>query len=103
MNLLAALPPSPLLETLGRLHVATVHLPIALLLVAGLIELWRTIRRSKGPSPTAITCLILGACSAVLASVFGWIHAGYATYAGREAQAMEWHRWLGVATSAVAV
>ncbi len=47
--------------------------------------------------------MILGACSAVLASIFGWIHAGYETYAGPEAQAMEVHRWLGVATSAAAV
>jgi uncharacterized membrane protein len=103
MILLSALPPSPWLETLGRLHVAMVHLPIALLLVAGLIELWRLIRGVKGPSPTAITCVILGACSAVLASIFGWIHAAYQTYAGPQAHAMEIHRWLGVATSAVAV
>ena len=35
------------LQTLGRFHVAIVHFPIALLLVAGMVEAWRALRRKK--------------------------------------------------------
>jgi uncharacterized membrane protein len=47
-------------QTLGRLHVVIVHFPIALLLVAGVIELYRTLRGKRGLSPTAAVCLGLG-------------------------------------------
>ena len=64
------------LQTLGRFHVAIVHFPIALLLLAGMVEMWRALRRNTQPSPTAVACLVIGGVTAVLSSVLGWIHKG---------------------------
>lgn len=88
----------PWFQTLGRLHPAVVHFPIALLIVAGLIELWQMIRRRPGASPTAVVCLVLGAISAVVAVALGLIHAHYTGMDG-----VNTHKWLGVSTAAVAV
>src|SRR5687768_6520759 len=92
------------LQTLGRFHVAIVHFPIALLLVAGMVELWRALRRSdhKQPSPTAIACLIIGGLTAVISSALGWIHKGHTSH-GAEGNALALHQWLGIAAAAFAL
>jgi uncharacterized membrane protein len=93
--------PSPWLETLGRLHVVLVHFPIALLLVAGIIEIWRAIRRKDAPSPAAAVCLGFGALWAALASASGWVHKDFSpSMAG---SALTWHTYLGFATAGVAL
>lgn len=94
---------SAFLQTLGRLHVAAVHLPIGLLLVAGIIELWRAIRRQPGGSPVSLTCLIFGGIGAGVAAVLGWIHAKFTPFAGDEARICERHEWLGFATAIAAL
>src|SRR5438552_15819301 len=91
---------SPWLQTLGRLHVVTVHFPIALLVLAGLIELTR--RRSAKPSATAITCLALGAAGAIVASTLGTIHRGFSDFTGDSSVVASRHQWLGFTTAAVA-
>src|SRR5689334_21791150 len=82
----------PWLETFGRLHVAVVHLPVALLLVAAILELWHLIRRSPTRSPSARTCLVIGAASAVIATATGWIHRGSTP----NGDTLVRHQWLGV-------
>jgi mono/diheme cytochrome c family protein len=84
---------------LGRLHVVFVHFPIALLLVAALVEAWRIVRRTPGASPTAVVCLAIGAASAVLAAVMGWYHKQSLP----DSRSLTAHQWLGMATAAVAI
>src|SRR4051794_23062221 len=96
-------PSSAWLQTLGRFHVAIVHFPIALLLVAGMAELWRSFRRSRAPSPTAIVCLVVGAATAILSAWMGWIHKGFGSFAGEQGRDLFIHQWLGIAAAIFAV
>ena len=75
---------------LGKWHPAAVHFPIALLLVAAVADLLR--KRD-------IVCflLVVGALSAVGASVLGWI-AGETT-PRTKLEELDRHRWTGVALS----
>jgi uncharacterized membrane protein len=94
--------PSRYWELFGKLHVVVVHFPVALLLVAAALELFAMLRR-RGNSPTARTCLYLGTMGALAAVAMGWVDARFMTFAGDEAKALLWHRWLGVAVAALAV
>src|SRR4051812_1455842 len=91
------------LQTMGRAHVAVVHFPIALLMLAGIVESWRAARRKVGFSSFSLACMILGAVSAIVAAIFGWIHASFSTFGGQTASVMRAHQWLGIATAAIAV
>ncbi len=95
MKELAAL--SPWLETLGRSHVVAVHFPIALLLLAGAIELPRLVLGKKDHSITAAICLALGLFFAVFSSISGWFHAK--TFS--PSAILTIHFYLGLATAAV--
>src|SRR5688572_4188479 len=88
------------MQTLGRFHVAVVHFPIALLLVAGVVELWRSLRRNRQPSPTAVACLVIGGVTAVISSALGWIHKDFTSQRGT---ALTLHLWLGIAAAATAL
>lgn len=117
--LLASSAPSrldALLKLVGRLHVAAVHFPIALLIAAALFEFLRSRRNTPAPSPAALRCLVLGALAALAAAAMGWLNAAHELAAasasgggaggggwGGEAIVLSWHRWLGVAASALAV
>src|SRR5215213_7273133 len=93
----------PVLQTLGRLHVAIVHFPIALLCVAAIVESWRILLRKKDPSQLAIFCLIVGGISAIAAGVLGWIHKGYGSFGGEQALTLGLHQWIGIAAAAASV
>jgi mono/diheme cytochrome c family protein len=92
-----------LLQTLGRMHVIIVHFPIALLLVAGAAELWRSLRKSKQPSPTAIACLVIGGLTAVASAALGWIHKGFTGFAAEGGRTLALHQWIGIAAAAASV
>src|SRR5689334_808036 len=62
---------TPLWQLAGRLHVVIVHFPIALILLAGVLELVRF--RKPQMSDAAYLCLLLGALAAVAAAALGWI------------------------------
>jgi len=96
--LLGALDGDSLLLLLGRFHPAVVHFPIALLTVAAVLEMWQIVRRKPELSPATPACLVLGALSAIAASVFGWF---FDSGDGREL--VELHRWVGIGATAVAV
>src|SRR5689334_15831645 len=89
------------LETMGRAHVAVAHFPIALLLLAGIVEAWRGVRRKQGFSSFGLSCLVLGAVGSIVAAYFGWLHK--AEFPGSTSGLMRAHQWLGIATSVVAV
>src|SRR3954447_14149319 len=88
-----------MLQTLGRFHVVIVHFPIALLLLAGAAELWRSMRRKNEPSPMAIACLITGALAAAASSALGWIHKGFTGFAGESGRTLALHQWIGIASA----
>ncbi len=58
-------------KAIGALHPASVHLPLGLLMAAGLFALLG-LTGSFAMSDTAYYCLWLGALTAVFASIFGW-------------------------------
>ncbi len=91
-----------LLGTLGRAHILIVHFPIALLIVAGLAELVHLLRLRSGRSPTAFACLGIGALSAIVASILGWLHADLEPVGSSVEELLFRHRWLGVAGAALA-
>lgn len=95
-----AISSSALVQTFGRMHVAMVHFPIALLMLAGVLEAWRLIRRKPGVSPTVVTCAWVGAIATVAAAAMGWV---LAANQGDASDALELHRWAGVATAGMAV
>ncbi|MHC4378099.1 MAG: DUF2231 domain-containing protein, partial [Planctomycetota bacterium] len=88
------------LQLLGRLHPVLVHFPIALLLVAFLFELFG-LRKAGGGS--SLTLLGLGAVSAAVAATAGWLWADFEPPSARDAEALDWHRWVGVATAVLAL
>lgn len=87
-------------ELVGRLHPVLVHFPIALLLAAAGLEGLARLRRREGHSESALVCLALGTAGAAVAAASGWelAHA-----AGRGDATLFWHRWAGVAATALAV
>lgn len=88
----------------GAFHPVTVHFPIALLLVAALLEGIALLRRRRRPRAAAVTCLWLGAVGAVVAAILGWANADAAgEFAGELAPIVSAHRWLGVALVALAL
>jgi uncharacterized membrane protein len=88
---------------LGRLHVLVVHFPIALIVLIGLIEVWRWWRRDQTPNALLLPLSILTACSAVIAAGMGWLQASSMAMAGAGADLLQVHRWTGTTTAAVAV
>jgi uncharacterized membrane protein len=85
---------------LGRFHVVIIHFPIALLTAAALAELLAARRLSRRPEPMVRSCVLLGAGSAVVAVVLGWLHADVGGFGGASAEGVVLHRWLGTVAGA---
>ncbi|TWU45041.1 Planctomycete cytochrome C [Novipirellula aureliae] len=86
----------------GYLHPATVHFPIALLLVGALFVVLGIKWPAVGTQiPTM--CLILGGASAIVATLMGWSFASEQGYGGWSKidfdSELFWHRWSGVAVA----
>ena len=82
----------PAIETLTMLHPATVHFPIALLLVAAALEALLIVRPRSGLEQTVRITLYFAAAGTVIAALFGWIHTGI--WMGGDT-VMQRHRWVG--------
>ncbi|CAG0959839.1 hypothetical protein PHYC_00664 [Phycisphaerales bacterium] len=107
MLVLAAAPtPGERLDALaqfaGRLHPLVVHFPIALIILAGALELRRTLRRDAVPSRTAMACLLFGAIGAVVAAATGWLNAAIEINAP-DTLVVGSHRWLGIIVAGLSV
>jgi uncharacterized membrane protein len=86
---------------IGRLHPLLVHFPIALILLAAAAETVAAVRDATLWHVVAIASLRVGAVSAVVAASAGWLMA---RMPGVDPSAtLEWHRWLGTMTAAIAV
>lgn len=89
------------LDLLGRLHPLMVHFPLALVIVAAIVELWRAMRRHDGPSPFAVTSVWFAAVGGVGAACSGWANAAF----GGESTSVDLflHRWGGVGVAILLV
>ena len=90
----------------GFFHPAVVHFPVALLLVGALFVFVGWFHPQLGDH-VALSCLMLGAASSVVASAMGWSFAstqGYGSGAqiNFDSEAF-WHRWSGVVVTTLAV
>ena len=83
----------------GRFRPLLVHLPIGFLLLAILIEWYQGKKEGKENSKLITYAWLLGAISAILSALCGWLLAENGEYA--EASIF-WHRWLGIGLAALA-
>src|SRR5262245_35640524 len=83
---------SIVLRLLGRSHPAIVHFPIALLMLAAALEVWQLIRRKPGLAAATPLCIIVGALTALVAAVFGWLLEGFD---GNSGELLAVHKWVG--------
>jgi len=89
------------LEFVGRLHPVFLHFPIALGVVAAVVELWGAVRRQPGPSSFALTAIWFAAVVAVVTAFSGWF---FAEYEVQEATLnLFLHRWTGIACAVLLV
>lgn len=84
----------------GRLHPLLVHLPIGILLLAFCFALWEKWKGNTGLKPALKPALGLGALSALLAVMSGYVLADGGDYAP---ELLERHRWLGMATALASI
>lgn len=85
---------------LKNIHPATVHFPIALLLMAALLEALGALGLVRNTERAIELALYGTAITAAIAATFGWIHTGF--WLGGDS-AMHWHRWTGTALVPVAI
>ena len=83
----------------GRLHPLVLHFPIALILVGLLFEILSKTRDKEAFSAPAATLLWLGAFSAVLSAIAGYLLSLDGGYGG---SSFDFHQWFGLATSVIA-
>ncbi|WP_164102918.1 c-type cytochrome domain-containing protein [Candidatus Laterigemmans baculatus] len=89
----------------GYFHPATVHFPIALLILGGLFVVLGMKWDALG-TQVPLVCLLLGAATAVVSCIMGWSFAterGFPSYtAGFDAEVNS-HRWSGIAVAVASV
>ena len=86
----------------GFLHPATVHFPIALLLIGGLFVVLGVKWPAIG-TQIPLACLLIGAASSIVATMMGWsfsVEKGYGSWSRFDFNAeIFWHRWSAVAVT----
>ncbi len=87
---------------LGRLHPMVVHFPVALIIVAAVLEGMWLFRKGRGVSRTAMTCLVIGAAAAALAAWLGWLNAEHEPRGQSVSFTLAVHRWVGIGAAGVA-
>ena len=92
-----------LLVFVGRMHLAVLHFPLAFLPLAAVLALLDT--RAPDEFRARVVRLLArpGAASAVLAALTGWIHADAEPLGRTAANALDLHRWLGMACCLLAL
>lgn len=87
-------------QFLGRLHPLIVHFPIALLLVALVLEVFLWKKRDDTFRSGMLIILVIGALSAVVAAVFGLLLMDQDQYTGND---LTIHQWSGIVTAVLTV
>ena len=84
----------------GRFHPLLVHLPIGILLL-GVILHWLSRKpQFSAIRPAVSVTLLLGAISAVLSCISGWLLAAGGEY---DATILDRHRWMGIGVAVIAI
>jgi len=89
----------------GFLHPATVHFPIALLILGAFAAIGSYLPGWTSAEPIAKFCLFFGAVSSVVACCMGWSFAterGYGNWTSTDGEIF-WHRWSGIILAAFSV
>ncbi|HBJ35877.1 MAG TPA: cytochrome C [Planctomycetaceae bacterium] len=90
----------------GYFHPATVHFPIALLLVGGLFVVVGLKYPVLGDH-VALSCLFIGTASSIVASAMGWAFAVQRGYGSWNRVDMDseifWHRWSAIIVTVLAI
>ncbi len=90
-----------LVTLLGRFHPLVVHLPIGILFLLAIVEVFTWFPRfPRIPDRVRTLILIVAAISAITASTFGWLLARGGEY---DAAILDRHRYLGIAATVLAV
>jgi len=84
---------------IGRFHPLFVHLPIGLLLLAGIFEYFARKPKYNILHKAIEITLFIGALSAIFASISGWLLANRGAYIERS---LFLHRWIGIAVAVFA-
>ncbi|MEM6967050.1 MAG: FN3 associated domain-containing protein, partial [Bacteroidota bacterium] len=89
-----------IVQFFGRLHPLILHLPVGILAIAFLMELAGKSKRYQNLQPAVGFALMVGMWSAIFAVVSGYLLSWEGGY---EAATLNLHKWLGIATAAIAV
>lgn len=87
-------------QFLGRLHPLIVHFPIALLVVALILEIYSWKKKDPSIQSGLNIILLLGAFSTLVAAVFGLLLKHQDEYSSNT---LTFHQWSGIATVVVAL
>ncbi|MEZ5275568.1 MAG: DUF2231 domain-containing protein [Opitutaceae bacterium] len=91
-----------MIELFGRVHPLLVHFPIALLLIAAGLEVWRLKAESLVVAHFVLLTSLLGAFFSAAAVATGWVFSNE-FHRSDTAALLAQHRWLGFATLILAV
>jgi uncharacterized membrane protein len=84
------------LQFIGRFHIVIVHFPIAILLLASLLEILSFKNFNSKFRPAINISVIIGGISAIFSALFGYILAQNEEITG---QTLDLHQWGGIATA----
>jgi uncharacterized membrane protein/mono/diheme cytochrome c family protein len=95
----------------GRTHAILVHFPIAMLIVAAMLEVIAALRDRFGRtaehplvlSHAGLVCVGFGTAGAIAASAAGWLNADIEGVGSSVESNLFWHRWLGITVCVFAV
>lgn len=85
---------------LGRLHPMIVHFPIGLLIIAFVLELIASKKKSTKYLPAIKILVAAGALSSILSAAFGFMLANAGDYSG---DLLTYHQWTGIITTILAL
>lgn len=89
-------------QLFGRLHPLVLHFPIALIILAAVVEAVRLKWERPALAQLVPFVLVIGALGALVASATGWMFAHDYFPAPSDRWMLTWHRWLGIATTVLA-
>lgn len=84
----------------GRFHPLVVHLPIGFLLLAAILEGLSRFEKYKQLKPTVSWALLLGALSAIISIIFGFLISGDRGY---DDEVLSFHKWLGISVALLSI
>ncbi|WP_336518028.1 DUF1549 domain-containing protein [Pollutibacter soli] len=85
---------------LGRLHPMIVHFPIGLLIIAFVLELIASKKKTTKYLPSIKILVAAGALSSLISVAFGFMLANSGDYSG---DLLTYHQWSGIATTILAL